>query len=168
MTLFWYIFFALVAATCIGLLSYGYYLQFFEGLEPCPMCILQRVCYLAAGAFAMLGAIHGPKRIGGIVYTAAIGGAAAIGAAIAARQTWLQHLPPELVPECGPDLAFMLEMYPLLETIERSLRGTGDCAEVAWTFLSLSIAEWSLVCFTGLLVAAGWQMLGGRSERVTG
>jgi protein dithiol:quinone oxidoreductase len=156
------VFFILVGATCFSLLSFGYYLQFFAGVEPCPMCIFQRLCYLAAGTAAVVGAIHGPGRIGGIVYIMAIAVPAAIGAGIAGRQTWLQHLPPELVPECGPGLEFMLDMYPLLETIERSLRGTGDCAEVAWTFLSLSIAEWSLVCFVGILAAAAWQLLHNR------
>lgn len=151
-------FFALVAMGCFGLLSFGYYLQFYQDLEPCPMCIFQRLCYMAAAVFAIIGAVHGPQRVGAIVYTLAITLAAAVGGGIAARQTWLQHLPPELVPECGPGLEFMLEMYPLLETIERSLRGTGDCAEVAWTFLGLSIAEWSVVCFIGIFTIAVWQI----------
>ncbi|MGR8949808.1 MAG: disulfide bond formation protein B, partial [Gammaproteobacteria bacterium] len=78
--------------------------------------------------------------------------AAAIGGGIAGRQTWLQHLPPDQVPECGPGLDFMLEMYPLGETIMKTLRGSGDCAVVDWRFLSFSIAEWSIVCFGALVV----------------
>ena len=82
------VFFALIGAICIGLLAYGYYLQFFQALEPCPMCIFQRLCYIAAGAAAIVGVIHGPKRFGSIVYTTAIGVFAVIGAAIAGRQNW--------------------------------------------------------------------------------
>jgi len=114
---------------------------------------------MAIGATAILGSAINPNRIGGIIITVLIGIFAGIGASIAARQTWLQHLPPELVPECGPDLSFMLEMYPLLETIEKALRGTGDCAEVSWRFLTLSIAEWSVVCFLGLFITAAWQLV---------
>ena len=149
----------LVAIICTALLGYGYYLEFFQKLLPCPMCIFQRLCYMAIGATAILGSAINPNRIGGIIITVLIGIFAGIGASIAARQTWLQHLPPELVPECGPDLSFMLEMYPLLETIETALRGTGDCAEVSWRFLTLSIAEWSVVCFLGLFITAAWQLV---------
>ena len=148
----------LVAVTCLALLSYGYYLEYPQGLLPCPMCIFQRLCYMTIGAIAIIGMLVDPNRIGGIICCDLILVFAGIGAGIAARQTWLQHLPPELVPECGPDLSFMLDMYPLLETIEKALLGTGDCAEVSWRFLTLSIAEWSLVCFFGLLITAAWQL----------
>ena len=151
------LFFSALATTCLGLLAYGYYLQYFEHLEPCPMCIFQRLCFMAVAVIAIVGALHGPRGRGVLAYLASIGVFAVTGAGIAARQTWLQHLPPELVPECGPGLEFMLEMYPLLETLERALKGTGDCAEVSWRFLSLSIAEWSFVCFTTILLAAAWQ-----------
>ena len=162
------VFFAIVGAGCVGLLSFGYYLEYFQDLVPCPMCLFQRFCYMAVAAVALIGAIHGPKRIGGMLYTLLIAIIAAIGAGIAGRQTWLQHLPPDLVPECGPGLEFMLEMYPILETIKRSLVGTGDCAEVSWTFLTLSIAEWSLVVFTGLLILAAWQGTQNRRQSIPG
>lgn len=155
-------FFTITGIAVISLLGYGYYLEYFEDLVPCPMCIFQRLCYMAIVAVALAAVIHGPARRGGIVYCTLLALFAAIGAGIAGRQTWLQHLPPELVPECGPGLEFMLEMYPLLETIEKALIGTGDCAEVTWTFLSLSIAEWSLVCFTGMFAAAVWQLMSNR------
>ena len=147
------VFFLLLGLGCLGLLGYGYYLQYFQELEPCPMCIFQRLCYMAITAIALIGAAHGR---GPRVYSILAGIAASIGAGIAARQTWLQHLPPELVPECGPGLEFMLEVYPLLETLERALKGTGDCAEVSWRFLGFSIAEWSLVCFCAIIVSLVW------------
>ena len=150
-------FFLLVGIGCASLLGYGYYLEFYQDLLPCPMCIFQRLCYMAIIVVALGAAVQGPARRGGMIYGIGLAIFAALGAGIAGRQTWLQHLPPELVPECGPGLEFMLEMYPLRETIEKALIGTGDCAEVSWTFLSFSIAEWSLACFLGIFVAALWQ-----------
>lgn len=149
--------FAAIALGCATLLGVGYYLQFVDGLEPCPMCILQRVCYMAIAALALVAALHGTGRTGQRVYAALLGVPALLGLGVAARQTWLQHLPPEQVPECGPGLAFMLEMYAPFEVLKRTLSGTGDCAKVDWTFVGLSIAEWSVLCFAGLLAVLALQ-----------
>lgn len=150
--------FAAIALACAALLGYGYYLQFHDGLEPCPMCIFQRLCYMAVLAITTLGAVHGRAAS---VYAALALVAAAVGGAIAGRQVWLQHLPPDQVPECGPGLEFMLEMYPLAEVIRTALRGTGECAAVDWTFLGGSIAEWSLVCFILFVLGLGTVLLRG-------
>ncbi len=139
--------FALTALGCAGLLGFGYYLQFVEHLEPCPMCIFQRLCFLAVVAIAGVGALHGPRGASVYVYAGLTVVAALIGGGIAGRQVWLQHLPADRVPACGPGLEYMLEMFPLAEVIKQALRGTGECAAVEWTFLTLSIAEWSLICF---------------------
>jgi len=154
--------FAAIALACASLLGVGYYLQFVDGLEPCPMCILQRVCYMAVTALALVAVVHGPGRAGQRVYSALLAIPALIGFGVAARQTWLQHLPADQVPECGPGLSFMLEMYAPFEVLKRTLRGTGDCAKVDWTFLGLSIAEWSVICFTSLLVLLVLQFLHAR------
>lgn len=142
--------FALISAICIALLAYGYYLQYFQDLEPCPMCIFQRICYFAIAICSAIAVIHNPKGIGRTIYTGILAILSLSGAGIAARQTWLQHLPADKVPECGPGLDFMLEMYPVSEAILTVLRGSGDCAVVDWRFLSLSIAEWSLMCFLSI------------------
>jgi disulfide bond formation protein DsbB len=81
-----------------------------------------------------------------------------MGAAVAGRQVWLQYLPPDQVPECGPGLEYMLEVYPLGETLAKILKGTGDCAEVDWTFLELSIAEWALISFIVLAAVSVLQL----------
>lgn len=120
---------------------------------------------MAVGIVALIGAIVAPARSGSLLITGSIGLFSAIGAGIAGRQTWLQHLPPDQVPECGPGLDFMLEMYPILETVKRALIGTGDCAAVSWTLLSLSIAEWSLICFVGLIISALWQFIANQLQR---
>jgi disulfide bond formation protein DsbB len=145
--------FALTAGACAALLGFGYYLQFVQHLEPCPMCIFQRLCYLAVILITLLGAVHGPRRAGVYVYGVLTVIATGIGAGIAARQTWLQHLPEDQVPACGPGLDYMLEQFPLAQVIKQALRGTGECAAVDWTFLTLSIAEWSLICFSALALA---------------
>jgi len=146
--------FGVGAIVCIGLLGFAYYLQYVQGLEPCPLCMVQRGFFYAVMALFILAAIHGPRNWGARVYAALIGVFALGGAAAAARQVWLQHLPPDKVPQCGPDLFFMLENFPLARTWEKLLYGTGECAKVDWTFLGLSIAGWSLVWFIALAVYA--------------
>ena len=145
---------ALPALVCAGLLGFGYYLQYFEGQDPCPLCLLQRGCYYAVILVFGIAALHSPGRIGSRVYCA--GGAlfALGGFGVAARQVWLQHLPVDQVPACGPDLFFMMDNFPLKRILEKVFLGSGQCAEVKWRFLGLSIAEWSLACFAGLAAYA--------------
>ena len=145
--------FALTAIACAALLGFGYYLQFVKHLEPCPMCIFQRLCYIAIVITTLLGTLHGPRRGGVYVYGVLTTVAAMIGAGIAGRQTWLQHLPEDQVPACGPGLEYMLEQFPLAQVIKQAFIGTGECAAVEWTFASLSIAEWSLICFSAITLA---------------
>ena len=147
-----------------GLLSFGLYLQHGLGLEPCPMCIMQRYAFLVVALLALLGGVHGPKRRGSRIYAALIGVAALTGASIAARQSWMQLYPPE-IPECGPGLEFMLESFPLAEALPMIFRGAGDCVAVDWTFLGLSIANWSLLTFTATIVFALWMLLRRESAR---
>lgn len=143
-----------VAALCIGLLSIGYYLQFFHGQEPCPLCIFQRVGYLAVTVIALAAVVMNPAAMGRLAAGATLFLAAAVGGAIAGRQVWLQHLPPDQVPECGPGLDYMLDAFPLSDTLRMVFTGSGECAEVSWRFLFLSIAEWSLIWFTVIAVVA--------------
>jgi len=145
-------FYFLVFLTCSLLLGFGYYLEFHQDLAPCPLCVFQRLAYIGVGAICLLGFLQGPQNIGKRLYSGFAFISAVTGAGIAMRQVWLQHLPPESVPECGPDLHFMLAVLPLLETIEMVFSGSGECAEVAWSFLSLSIAEWSLFWFSVLSI----------------
>jgi disulfide bond formation protein DsbB len=132
---------------CAGLLAFALYLQYYEYQDPCPLCILQRVAFLGLLAVFLVGALHGPRRIGAYLYSALLVIVAAIGAGIATRHVWLQHLPKDRVPECGPGLEYMLNKFPLAQVFEKIFRGSGECAEVGWTFLGFSIAEWSLVWF---------------------
>jgi disulfide bond formation protein DsbB len=148
-----------------AMLGYGYYLQFVEGLEPCPLCIFQRIAYLGIIVFAFAGLVHGPGKAGRLVYSGLILVSAVTGAAIAGRQVWLQHLPPEQVPACGPGLDFMLEVFPLADALKMVFTGSGECAEVDWTFLGFSIAEWSLAWFIVFAAAAGVHMMQSMKQR---
>jgi disulfide bond formation protein DsbB len=145
---------ALGALACALLLAFGYYLQYVQGLDPCPLCLVQRGFFYALLAVFGIAALHSPARGGRLAYCLAIFLLAAGGAAVAARQVWLQHLPPDKVPQCGPDLYFMLENFPLSRTLKTLVSGTGECAVVDWTFLGLSIAEWSLAWFAAFAAAA--------------
>ena len=148
--------FALPLAVCALLLGYGYYLQHVRGLEPCPLCLVQRGFFYAVGVVCLVAALHGPRRIGVALYGVLAALFAAGGAATAARQVWLQSLPPDKVPQCGPDLFFMLENLPLSRALEKLVQGSGECAAVDWTFLGLSIAGWSLVWFVILALYLLW------------
>ena len=139
---------ALIAAACLALLAFGMYLQHVQGLEPCPMCIVQRYALVLVAVCTGLASLRGSKgwwMSFGILALAASG----FGAFVAARQTWLQWYPPEFA-SCGRDFYGMIENYPVSRAIPMIFRGSGDCAAVDWTFLGGSIANWSFVCFVGL------------------
>ena len=138
---------------CILLLSYGYYLQFYENLEPCPLCIFQRLAIFGLGLVFAVAAVHNPRAWGAKVYGVLIFLVAAVGASISARHVWLQNLPEDQIPACGPGLDYLLNTFSLGETIAKVLRGSGDCAEVSWTFLGLSIPAWTLIAFLCLGLA---------------
>lgn len=155
-TLFWLIF--LVSA---GLLAVAFYMEYVMGLEPCPLCWLQRFAFMATGLVALLAAWHNPSGWFGRIYGVLVTAFAGIGLALAGRQLWLQSLPADQVPSCGPSVDYMLEVMPLMEVLATAMQGTGDCAEVSWRFMSLSIAGWTAVFFalialTGLGILLGW------------
>lgn len=139
--------FALGFAVCAGLLGFALYLQYYDYQDPCPLCIVQRIAFMALAAVFLVAALHGPGRTGAIVYSGMLLLVAGIGAAIATRHVWLQNLPKDRIPECGPGLEYMLKKLPLTQVLEKLLTGSGECAEVGWKFLGLSIAGWSLAWF---------------------
>jgi disulfide bond formation protein DsbB len=147
-------FYLAIFLVCVSLLGFGLYLEHATGLEPCPLCVFQRLAYLAIMAIALIAALHGPDRVAAALYNGLIILSALIGGAIAGRQVWLQHLPPEEVPECGPGLDYMLDTFPLGQALKMILSGSGECAKVDWSFLGLSIAEWSLIWFVIFAFAA--------------
>lgn len=135
---------------CGGLLAYALYTQYALGLEPCPLCIFQRVAVAALGLVFLIAALHYPGPAGARVYAALVLLAAGGGAAVAGRHVWLQNLPPDQVPSCGPGLDFMLDSFPLTEVLEMVLTGSGECATVDWSFLGLSMPAWVLIAVSCL------------------
>ena len=150
------LYFAAQAAVIAALLGYGYDRQYVEGLEPCPLCMVQRGFFYCAMFLYVIAALHAPRRVGTWVYAALVVLFAAGGAATAGRQVWLQHLPADKVPQCGADLFFMLQNFPLSRTLQKLVQGSGECAAVDWKFLGLSIAGWALVWFIALAGYALW------------
>ncbi len=150
------------AAVCIALLGFGLYLQHVEGLEPCPLCVFQRVAFIALGLVFIIAALHGPGKTGAMVYAVFGGLSALTGAGIAARHLWLQNLPPDQVPACGPGLSYMLEQYAVTRMLEKVLSGSGECAEAGWRFLGLTIPGWSLLWFVLLGALMVWLALRAR------
>ena len=142
---------------CAGMLGFGYYLQFAVGLEPCPLCIIQRLLLLAVGVGFLAAAVHHPAgRVGAGIYGGAVALFAAVGVAVAGRHVWLQHIPADQRPACGPALDYLLSTFGPVDGLRRILRGSGECGVVDWTLLSFSIPEWTLVAFLGFALWAVW------------
>ncbi|KRG68143.1 disulfide bond formation protein B [Pseudoxanthomonas dokdonensis] len=148
---------------CVALLAYALYLEHYQHLVPCPLCTFQRGAFALLGLVFLLGALAGPRRKGG---RGAFGlfalAAAGLGIAIAGRHVWMQSLPPDQVPACGPDLAYMMDAFPLADVLKQVLSGSGQCAVVDWSFLGLAMPAWSLICF---VVLALWALFAGFSHR---
>lgn len=135
---------------CLSMMLIALYFQYVVGLEPCPLCITQRVGTILVGLIFLIAALHHPGRTGTRVYAVTGFVVAMLGAAVSIRHLYIQSLPPDQVPACGPGLAYVFEYFPLTETIKLLFSGTGECAEVLWSFLGLSIPGWTLVAFIGL------------------
>ena len=144
---------AAIFLACAGLIGFALYLQHGQGLEPCPMCILQRYAFIAIGLIALIAAIHDASGWGRRVYALLLIVSAGFGAGVAARHAYLEHNPPNIY-DCGADLGYLIESFPLSQSLPMIFRGTGDCTKVLWRFLGLSIAEWALVWFAIFIVAA--------------
>lgn len=139
---------------CAALMGWAFWLQYGEGLEPCPLCMFQRVAVCAVGLVFLVAFVHNPRRGFARVYAALTVLFAGAGAGFAGRQIWLQSLPKDQVPACGMGLNYMLDTLPLADVIGKVLGGSGECAEKGWEFLGLSIAGWTFVFFIGMIAAA--------------
>jgi len=135
---------------CLGLLGYAWYAQRVLGLEPCPLCIFQRVGVAACGLLFLLAGLHDPGSTGARIYGSAVLLAAGATMAVAARHVWIQHLPEGAVPSCGASLNYLLQVFPLADVIRKVLSGSGECARVTWRLLGLSMPGWVLLAAAGL------------------
>jgi protein dithiol:quinone oxidoreductase len=150
---------------CVGPLGFALYLQHVVGLEPCPMCIVQRYAMTVLALIAVIGSVVTHKKAGQALVVAGVL-SAGFGAFVAARQSWLQWYPPNIV-SCGRDFYGMIEAFPLQRTIPLIFRGSGDCTKIDWTFLGGSIANWTFLVFLGMaiwLLAVVWRKLGQHTQ----
>ena len=139
-----------------GLLGAALYLQHMLRQDPCPLCMVQRFIFIAMLVLFAIAMLHNPKRTGVKIYTALIGLFALSGVGVASRHIWIQHLPKDEVPACGPGLNYMLENFPMSEVLQELMHGSGECAAKGWTFLTLGIPEWSLIWY---VLLGAWAVL---------
>ncbi|MBN8412181.1 disulfide bond formation protein B [Halomonas denitrificans] len=138
---------------CVMMMAVALVLEHVVGLEPCPLCVFQRVAVIAAGVVFAIAALHGPEgRLAGAVYSIVAAIAVLSGAGLAMRHLWLQSLPADQVPSCGPGLDYMVDILPLSQVVSMVLTGSGECAEVGGRLLGLSLPGWTLIGFVVLLV----------------
>ena len=150
---------ALVALVALVAMLVALYLQHYQGLEPCPLCVFQRVAVIGVGVMALIAAVHGPQAWGQRVYAGVMALSAVAGVVVAGRHVWLQHLPADQVPSCGPGLDFWIAALPWQQVVQQVFQGSGECAKVDWTLLGLSLPMWTLMLFVGLLLAAMVQLV---------
>ncbi len=151
--------------TAIAIGSIAFAMLFLEnqlGLAPCPLCMTQRFFIVLVGVFSLIAGLHNPSGWGMRAYGVLCTLSAIAGGAVAARHVWLQHLPPDQVPACGPSLEYMLDTLPFSETLNIVMMGDGNCAETVWTFLGLSIPEQTLALFAVVTIICLWQTLRSR------
>ncbi len=150
---------------CHELIIAAYYFQFVDLLEPCPLCILQRVCFAFMAILFLLAAIQNPARSGRSIYNLLTLVPTAAGVYVAGMHTWLQSLPPEDVPTCGPGLNYLLDTLPVTEALEQIFRGSGECATVSWTLFGFTMPQWTLAIFSGFAIMLGWMVYKGFKNR---
>jgi disulfide bond formation protein DsbB len=142
------------ALTCAGLMGWALWLQYGLGLDPCPLCSLQRMAVIAIGAVFLAAGLQNPKRLGASIYAGLTVIIGLFGAVTAARHVWIQSLPKGEVPACGMGLNYMLETLPLTEVLSKVFKGSGECAEAGWYFLGLAIPSWTFVFYVAMMAAA--------------
>jgi protein dithiol:quinone oxidoreductase len=151
--------FLILSLGCAGLIGTALLMQEFMTLKPCALCITQRVFVIAVGVSALLAFLINPKPLGRRLFAVTGLILSIIGGGFSTRHVWLEHLPKDQVPACGPGLNYLLENFPLKEALAVLLRGDGNCAEVAWSLLGVSLAGWTLVAFVGLAGVHIWQIV---------
>lgn len=149
----------LIVLAVAAMMAVALYMEHAMGLEPCPLCVSQRIFVILVGVWALVAFLHHPGRIGRSLYAGLGVLSAMAGGAVSSRQLWLQSLPASEVPACGPGVDYILDTFPLLDALRVMLTGDGNCAEVAWSLFGISIPGWTLIGFILLGLAHLWQAL---------
>lgn len=141
---------------CAGMMGFALYAQYFMYLDPCPLCVFQRIATILVGLIFLVAALHNPGTTGARVYGILVGLAAGSGVAIAAWHVRLQNLPAEEVPSCGPGFEYIMENFAFFDALGKIFKGSGECADVVWQFLGLSMPTWVVIGLGGLGIAGIW------------
>jgi disulfide bond formation protein DsbB len=142
---------------CVLLLAYAIYDQLQLGIEPCPMCIFQRIAFMAMGVFFLIGGLHSPGATGRRIYAVLVAIAALIGAGVAINHLRLQFAPKDpMMADCGPGLNYMLDNFPIAEALKKVFTASSDCSEINWSFLGITMPGWCLIFFVALGAGALW------------
>lgn len=149
----------ILGVTAAAMLIAYYYFQVYLQLEPCPLCVSQRIFIGSVGVIALLAALHNPVGVAQKIYNAITALAALAGAAVSGRQLWLQSLPEEQAPACGPTLGFLYDNFPMIDVLNAMFLGEGSCAEVKWQLLGISIPGWTLIAFVLIILTCLWMIL---------
>ena len=144
---------------CAGMMGFALYAQYVLLLDPCPLCVFQRIATISLGVVFLLAAIHGPGRVGARVYAALIVLTAGFGVGVASWHVHLQSLPKDEVPGCGPGFEYIMDNFALFDALSMIFKGSGECADVLWRMLGLSMPSWVIIGLGGLLIAGVWNNL---------
>lgn len=149
---------AMVVVITMGALGYALWVESVHHVEPCYLCVLQRAAFIGCGVAGLLWCLLPVRRWSRYLGGSLLSVFALIGAGLAARQIWLQHLPVDKAPACGPGFHYLVENFPLKDTLPLLLKGDGNCAVVNWRFLSFTMAQWAAVVFVFFLLLA-WRVV---------
>ena len=144
---------------CAGMMAYALYAQHVLLLAPCPLCVFQRMAVISLGVIFLAAAVHNPIGRGRLVYAGLVAAAAAAGAGVAGRHVWLQNLPADEVPSCGPGFDYIIDSFPLADALSMIFTGSGECASIDWQFLGLSMPAWVLIAVVITGVFGVWNNL---------
>lgn len=153
-----------VFVACAALLATAYYFEYYMYMDPCPLCIMQRIAVLLVGIAGLLGFLLGGNRIARLSNAIFMILSAIFGMAVAGRHVWIQSLPADQVPTCGPSLEYMVDTLPLSEVLAVMLRGNGNCADAHWAFLGLSMPQWVLVWFVGFALVGTYLAITSKKQ----
>lgn len=138
--------------TTVLMIAYAYYEQYVEFLDPCPLCLIQRFIIIAIGSLYLVTFIIPPQNFFRKIVAFVISLVAVFGIFVSGRHVWLQNLPADEVPACGPGLSYMFENFPIGSVLKDLFTGSGECAEISWRFLGLTMPMWTLICFVGFII----------------
>jgi len=144
---------------CAGMMGFALYAQYGLMLEPCPLCVFQRIATISLGLVFLIAALHNPGQLGSRVYAALVLLTAGFGAAVASWQVYMQNLPADKVPSCGPGFEYIMQNFAIFDALSLIFQGSGECAEIQWRLLGLSMPTWVIIGLGGLGIAGIWNNL---------